>query len=249
MIVFPNAKINLGLNILSKRLDGYHNISSIFYPCSKIYDILEIIPSDHFLFSSTGISIPDGINICTRAFDLLKADFNINNVKIHLHKQIPIGAGLGGGSADGSFTLVLLDKLFNLKLSDIQLRSYALRLGADCPFFIENTPQYVRGVGEKMTPINLDLSDYEIRFIFPKLHISTADAYNHIIANNSCLDLLELPDIPIKYWRKILINDFENYIFSKHPELDLIKQKFYSQGAVYSSMTGSGSAIYGIFKK
>ena len=154
MIVYPNAKINIGLNVLNTRADGYHEISSVFYPVKELYDILEIVPSDYFSFSSSGIAIPGDSNICTKAFDLLKADYGVRNVKIHLHKMIPIGAGLGGGSADGAFVLKALNELFELNLIKNQLEKYALKLGADCPFFIENTPKYVTGIGEKMTAID-----------------------------------------------------------------------------------------------
>jgi len=166
MIVYPNAKINIGLNVLNKREDCYHELSSVFYPVSELYDILEIITSDDFSFSSSGIAIPGDNNICTKAFDLLKAEYDVGNVKIHLHKIIPIGAGLGGGSADGAFVLKALNELFELNLTNNQLEKYALELGADCPFFIDNTPKYVTGIGEQMTAIDLDLSDYEIKFIF-----------------------------------------------------------------------------------
>jgi len=180
MIVYPNAKINIGLNVLKKRVDGYHELSSVFYPVKDLCDILEILPSTKFSFSSSGIKIPGEGNICTKAFEMLKQDFGISNVNIHLHKQIPIGSGLGGGSADGAFILKAMNLLFDLKLSTAQLEKYALQLGADCPFFIENTPKYVQGIGEKMSSVDLDLSAYETQFIFPELHISTAEAYSDI---------------------------------------------------------------------
>lgn len=246
MIVYPNAKINLGLDILSKREDGYHNISSIFYPVKELYDILEIIPSEDFLFSSTGIKIPGENNICTQAFQLLKQDFNIDNVKIHLHKMIPIGAGLGGGSADGAFTLIVLNELFNLKLSNKELEKYALKLGADCPFFIDNTPKYVTGIGEEMTKIDLDLSAYELKFIFPDLHISTAEAYGGVSPRIPNLSLQDLIKQPIENWQSAIKNDFEISAFAKYPQLAKMKEKLYADGAIYASMTGSGSVLYGV---
>ena len=249
MIVYPNAKINIGLNVLNKREDGYHELSSVFYPVSELYDILEIITSDDFSFSSSGIAIPGDNNICTKAFDLLKADYDVENVKIHLHKMIPIGAGLGGGSADGAFVLKALNELFELNLTNNQLEKYALELGADCPFFIENTPKYVTGIGEQMTAIDLDLSDYEIKFIFPELHISTSEAYGGVIPKKDEANLLDLISKPIANWKEELRNDFEVSAFKKHPELSKMKANLYADGAIFSSMTGSGSVLYGVFVK
>ena len=249
MIVYPNAKINIGLNVLNKREDGYHELSSVFYPVSELYDILEIITSDDFSFSSSGIVIPGDSNICTKAFDLLKADYDVRNVKIHLHKMIPIGARLGGGSADGAFVLKALNELFELNLTNNQLEKYALKLGADCPFFIENTPKRVTGIGEKMTAIDLDLSDYEIKFIFPELHISTAEAYGGVMPKKDETNLLYLISKPITNWKEEVRNDFEVSAFKKHPELSKMKAKFYADGAIYASMTGSGSVIYGVLRK
>ena len=249
MIVYPNAKINLGLNVLKKRADGYHDISSVFYPVKELFDILEIIPADDFLFSSSGLSISGDENICIKAYNLLKEDFRINPVRVHLHKQIPIGSGLGGGSADGAFTLIVLNELFNLRLSQNQLEEYALLLGADCPFFIENTPKYVSGIGEKMSSIDLDLSDFELKFIFPDLHISTADAYAGISPQSTLVSLLDLINQPLDCWKGKVKNDFETLAFMKHPILKKIKDKLYRKSAIYASMTGSGSVIYGLFKK
>ena len=247
MIVYPNAKINIGLNVLEKQDDGYHKLSSVFYPVNELCDILEILPAKNFSFSSSGIAIPGNSNICVKAFELLKADFEIGNVIIHLHKQIPIGAGLGGGSADGAFTLKALNELFKLELSIVELEYYALQLGADCPFFIENSPKYITGVGEKMLNINLDLSTYKLKFIFPVLHISTANAYELIIPNFPKSNLLDLINQPIENWKLIVKNDFEISAFSKYPQLKKMKENLYADGAIYASMTGSGSVIYGVF--
>tara|TARA_B100001758_G_C18296648_1_gene550000 strand:- start:138 stop:887 length:750 start_codon:yes stop_codon:yes gene_type:complete len=249
MIVYPNAKLNIGLNVLEKRVDGYHNLSSIFYPVKKLYDILEIVPATRFYFSSSGIRIPTENNICIRAFNILKKDFDIKNIKIHLHKRIPIGAGLGGGSSDGAFVLKVLNTLFDLGLSNSQLEKYALQLGADCPFFIENKPKYVTGIGEKMKSINLDLAEYELRFNFPDFCISTAEAYSEIKPIVPKVSLLELVGQPMDRWRSTVKNDFEVSIFSKYPQLENIKNQFYNDGAIYASMSGSGSVIYGLFKK
>ena len=249
MIVYPNAKINIGLNVLNKREDGYHELSSVFYPVSELYDILEIITSDDFSFSSSGIAIPGDNNICTKAFDLLKAEYDVGNIKIHLHKIIPIGAGLGGGSADGAFVLKALNELFELNLTNNQLEKYALELGADCPFFIDNNPKHVTGIGEQMTAIDLDLSDYEIKFFFPDLHISTAEAYRRVNPNFPKYALLDLIEQPIENWKSTVKNDFENSAFKNYPQLAKMKAELYADGAIFASMTGSGSVLYGVFVK
>ena len=249
MIVYPNAKINLGLNVLRKREDGYHDISSVFYPVKEYVDILEIIKSERFQFTKSGIEIPDGENICEKAWKLLDTDFGIGNVKIHLHKQIPIGAGLGGGSADASFTLKYLNELFDLNLNSKDLEKYAFRLGADCPFFIDNTPKLVEGIGEKMTSIDLDLSNYEIRLVNPDIHISTREAYSGIVPKTPVLSVEKIIELPIIEWKGKLKNDFEESIFEKHQQLEGIKDELYKQGSIYSSMSGSGSIVFGIFEK
>jgi len=249
MIVYPNAKINLGLNVLHKREDGYHDISSVFYPVKECVDILEIIKSERFQFTKSGIEIPDGENICEKAWKLLDTDFGIGNVKIHLHKQIPIGAGLGGGSADASFTLKYLNELFDLNLNSKDLEKYALRLGADCPFFMDNTPKLVEGIGEKMTSIDLDLSNYEIRLVNPDIHISTKEAYSGIVPKTPELSVDKIIELPIIEWKGKLKNDFEEFIFEKHLKLEGIKDELYKQGSIYSSMSGSGSVVFGIFEK
>ena len=247
MIVYPNAKINIGLNVLEKQVDGYHKISSVFYPVNELFDILEIFPSKDFSFSSSGIEIPGNDNLCIKAFDLLHSDFKIGNVTMHLHKLIPIGAGLGGGSSDGAFVLKALNEIFKLELSSVELEKYALQLGADCPFFIENLPKYVTGVGENMMSIDFDLSSYKLKFIFPKIHISTIDAYKFVIPNQPKKGLLDLVNQPIENWKRNVKNDFEVAAFLKYPQLNKIKKKLYADKAIYASMTGSGSVIYGIF--
>ena len=249
MIVYPNAKINIGLNVLAKRSDGYHELSSVFYPVKDLCDILEIFPSTKFSFSSSGIEIPGEGNICIKAFEMLKQDFGISNVKIHLYKRIPIGAGLGGGSADGAFMLKAMNLLFDLKLSTSQLEKYALQLGADCPFFIDNTSKLVEGIGEKMINIDLDLSTYELKFIFPELHISTADAYGGVIPKQAETNLLDLISKPIENWKTTVKNDFEISAFAKYTQLAEMKENLYADGAIYASMTGSGSVLYGLFNK
>ncbi len=247
MIVYPNAKINLGLNILRKREDGYHDISSVFYPLKECVDILEIVKSEKFEFTKSGIEIPDGDNICEKAWRLLDADFEIGNVKIHLHKQIAIGAGLGGGSADASFTLKALNEIFELKLTNKELEKYALQLGADCPFFIDNTPKLVEGIGEKMINIDLDLSEYNIRLINPGIHVSTKEAYSDLVPKTPVLSVEKIIEFPIIEWKGKLKNDFETSGFLKYPSLEKIKEELYTDGAIYASMSGSGSVIYGVF--
>ena len=253
MICYPNAKINLGLNIIKKRSDGFHNISSFIYPIKDLYDVLEIVESNSFSFTVSGTLFNNDIqsdkNICVKAYNLLKADFNLPCVKIHLHKRIKIGAGLGGGSSDGVFTLILLNDIFNLKLSKDDLKRYAIILGSDCPFFVENTPHIVSGMGELMKKIDINLKNYEFKFFFPDIFISTREAYSNIEPKNPEVNLLDVISSPLQEWKEKLKNDFESYVFQKYPQLQKIKNEFYERGAVYSSMTGSGSVIYAIFKK
>ena len=253
MICYPNAKINLGLNIIKKRSDGFHNISSVIYPIQDLYDVLEIVESNSFSFTVSGTLFNNDIqsdkNICVKAYNLLKADFNLPCVKIHLHKRIKIGAGLGGGSSDGVYTLILLNDIFNLKLSKDDLKRYAIILGSDCPFFVENTPHIVSGKGELMKKIDINLKNYEFKFFFPDIFISTKEAYSNIEPKNTEVNLLDVISSPLQEWKEKLKNDFESYVFQKYPQLQKIKNEFYERGAVYSSMTGSGSVIYAIFKK
>ena len=249
MIVFPNAKINIGLNVVEKRPDGFHNIESIFYPVMELFDVLEIIKADKLQFSSSGITIPgnEADNLCLKAFGLLKADFNISPVHIHLHKVIPIGAGLGGGSADAAFTLKALNQLFELHLTEEQLIEYARKLGSDCAFFIKNKPVYAFGKGDEFEPIELDLSKLDIKIEYPNIHVGTAEAYAGVVPKPSIKKLKELIQLPISEWKNVLKNDFEDSILPNHPQIKALKEKFYNEGAIYASMTGSGSAVFGIF--
>ncbi|MCW8897690.1 MAG: 4-(cytidine 5'-diphospho)-2-C-methyl-D-erythritol kinase [Flavobacteriales bacterium] len=254
MIVFPNAKINIGLNVVEKRPDGFHNIESVFYPIFHLKDILEIIlntQSDKVLFSSSGIEIPGNKNenLCVKAYQLLKTDFDIPSVKIHLHKVIPIGAGLGGGSSDAAFTLKLLNTLFTLNLSEEKLITYAQKLGSDCAFFIKNKPVYAYNKGDDFTDYDLNLEDYKIEVLFPNIHVSTKEAYDGIQVRKSEIDLRNQLQLPIEQWKNVVKNDFEKSIFSKYKAIKEVKASLYNQGAVYASMTGSGSAVYGIFNK
>jgi 4-diphosphocytidyl-2-C-methyl-D-erythritol kinase len=246
VLFFPNAKINIGLNINSRRADGYHNLESIFYPIAW-RDILEIIPSKQLSFEITGLSIPGKSNLCLKAYELIKSHYGITSVSMHLHKNIPIGAGLGGGSSDAAFTLIALNTIFELGIENDELKKMAAQLGADCPFFIDNIPSLASGIGELLNPIDLDMSNYHLLVVKPDVFVSTAEAFSSIVPQTPLLSLEEEIKIPIKKWR--LKNDFEDSIFSLYPELLEIKKSLIRAGALYASMSGSGSAIYGIFSE
>ena len=246
MLFFPNAKINIGLNITSKRADGYHNLESIFYPIAW-RDILEIIPSKQLSFDSSGLSITGQGNLCLKAYELMKSHYGIAPVSMHLHKNIPIGAGLGGGSSDAAFTLMALNTIFELGLEKDELKKMAAQLGADCPFFIDNAPSLASGIGELLNPIDLDLFNYHLLVVKPNIFVSTVEAFSAIVPQTPSLSLEEEIKMPVKKWR--LKNDFEDSIFPKYPELFEIKRSLIQAGALYSSMSGSGSSIYGIFSE
>ncbi len=250
MITFPNAKINLGLNIISKREDGYHNIESCFYPIPW-HDSLEVIEAASFAFHSYGLDIPGDTssNLCVKAFELLKADHKIPSVEIHLIKNIPMGAGLGGGSADGAFTLKMLDELFELGLTEDQLEAYSLQLGSDCPFFIKNKPVIASGRGEHLKPIDLNLSGHHLAIHNPGIHVSTKEAYAGVTPQSPAQSILDLIQKPMSEWKDAMVNDFEASIFPNHPTIAQLKQEMYNAGAIYASMTGSGSTVFGIFEE
>lgn len=254
MISYPNAKINLGLSVLRKREDGFHDIESVFYPV-KWRDILEIVPSGtgqgKVDFSSSGIDIPSeaSSNLCVKAYLLLHEDHDLPSVKIHLHKLVPIGAGLGGGSADASFALGMLNELFGLGLSAEKLESHAAQLGSDCPFFIRNRPALVTGRGDKMTPVKVDLTDHRIVLINPQIHIGTAEAYAKIRPSVPEVTVGQMINKPVSEWKNTLKNDFEESVFPGHPRISNIKETLYESGAIYASMTGSGSTVFGLFEK
>ncbi len=248
MISFPNAKINIGLSITEKRNDGFHNIESCFYPIQWC-DILEIVKTDHFSFQSTGIPIPPGENLCTRAYHLLAADYNLSPVNIHLHKLIPIGAGLGGGSADAAYTLKMLSALFELNLNTEQLIDYSKKLGSDCAFFIRNEPVIATEKGDTFQACKLDLSGYHIILVYPNLHISTAEAYSGVSPQKATFKYSEINVNHIKNNDSNIKNDFEDSLFKSYEQLAVIKEELYKYGAVYASLTGSGSTVYGIFEK
>lgn len=258
MIVFPNAKINIGLQIKSKRADGFHDLETIFYPI-KLKDILEItrdksnIPTEKpsVNFAASGTSIPnDGAeNICLKAFQLLQKDFpEITNCQMYLHKAIPVGAGLGGGSSDAAHALMVLNKIFNLNLSQPQLHKYAAMLGSDCPFFIDNKPSYATGRGELLTPSTISLSGYKIYLVHPGIHINTAWAFSTLkIHTTHHCDLNEAVQRPVHQWQQHIYNDFETPVFAAHPPIKAIKDQLLNSGALYAAMSGSGSSVYGIF--
>ena len=247
MISFPNCKINLGLNILAKREDGFHDLETIFFPVS-FTDILEIIPAKAFSFQTSGLECTSD-NLCIRAYELLKQDFPLlPAVAMHLHKAIPLGSGLGGGSADAAFTLKLLNDKFLLSLSDDQFLQYAARLGSDCPFFIYNKPCLATGRGEKLNPVDLPLKGCKLVLINPGITVSTSWAFSQIIPSSPASHIENIIKMPIENWKEYLFNDFEGPVFSKYPEIGEIKAFLYDSGAAYASLSGSGSTVFGIFK-
>lgn len=256
MIVFPNCKINIGLNIIHKREDGYHDIETIFYPL-PLTDVLEIIEnrqakSPGFPFTSSGLSIKgnDSSNLCVKAYKMLKKDFPaLPSLQVHLHKVIPAGAGLGGGSADGAFALKLINQIMKLGLSNKQLIQYAALLGSDCPFFIINKPCFAKGRGEMLEEISLDLSAYQFVIVNPGIHIDTGRAFLGVSPRQPARSVKELIAGPPERWKDELINDFEQPIFKLHPEIVEIKDELYRTGATYASMSGSGSTVYGMYPK
>ncbi|MEO6894526.1 MAG: 4-(cytidine 5'-diphospho)-2-C-methyl-D-erythritol kinase [Ginsengibacter sp.] len=249
MVTFPNCKINLGLNIVGKRKDGFHDIETVFFPL-PFYDVLEILTSQSETeFINTGISGGDtNNNLCIKAYELLKKDFpNLPGIKMHLHKSIPVGAGLGGGSADAAFTLSLLNKKYNLKISSQQLLVYALQLGSDCPFFLLNKPAFASGRGEILEEIKCSLTGYKILLINPGIHIITRELFQQISPSIPARNIKEIIKQPVITWKKDLVNDFEKLVFQKYPEIKKIKEELYQNNAVYASMTGTGSTVFGIF--
>ncbi len=251
MISFPNCKINLGLTIVRKRVDGFHDIESVFYPL-PLTDVIEVIKGNEFQFTSTGLPVngTQEDNLCIRAYRLLQNDFpDLPAVHMHLHKVVPMGAGLGGGSANAAFTLKLLNEKFHLKLSIEKLLDYSLRLGSDCPFFIVNKPAFATGRGELLQTIKLDLSAYSILLVNPGVHINTAWAFSQLGAPIARKRLMEVIQQPIDTWKNELVNDFEDPVCNHHPALRTVKENLYDAGAIYAAMSGSGSCFYGIFPK
>jgi 4-diphosphocytidyl-2-C-methyl-D-erythritol kinase len=250
MIAFPNAKINLGLNIISKRPDGYHNLETVFYPI-QIKDALEVIEAKEMSFESTGIEIPGyaNENLCLQAYHLLRADFDLPNIAIHLHKNIPIGAGLGGGSADAAFFIKLINEKFQLSLDAYAMENYCRVLGADCAFFIANKPIFAYDKGDVFEEIELDLSNYHLALVMPSVHVSTGEAYRGVKPQQPEISLKDLIKLPVDQWQGKVKNDFENHILENHPQIRDVKIALLEAGALFALMSGSGASVYGIFDK
>jgi 4-diphosphocytidyl-2-C-methyl-D-erythritol kinase len=256
MICFPNAKINLGLNIVEKRSDGFHNIETVFYPINWC-DALEVIENKAFQkgnekinLSLSGIVVEGNAqdNLITKAYKLLDATHNLPPVKAHLHKVIPMGAGLGGGSSDAAFFIRLLNNKFSLNLYPIEQLNFAKQLGSDCAFFVENKPVYASEKGDVFSEVKVDLNQYCIIVVYPAVHSNTAMAYKGVVPAKPQKNIQSIITSEIKNWKEELTNDFEKTFFLQHLELQSIKNNFYANGALYASMSGSGSAVYGIFK-
>ena len=256
MLEYPNCKINLGLHVVRRRDDGYHDLESLFIPV-PLCDELEINPSTRFSFMQSGINVgcyPED-NIVVKAFNLMRKECGtrLPDVEIHLHKKIPFGAGLGGGSSDAAFTLRMLNNLFDLGMDNQRLRILAAKLGADCAFFIDNLPTLAKGIGDQLTTLDFNpLKGYTLLMVKPDESVSTAEAYRGITPREqrsiqTTCDLSKAVTRPIGEWKELIVNDFEETVFTHHPRLAAIKEELYAEGALYASMSGSGSTIYGIF--
>ncbi|MBP5589222.1 MAG: 4-(cytidine 5'-diphospho)-2-C-methyl-D-erythritol kinase [Bacteroidales bacterium] len=253
MISFPNSKINLGLRVLDERSDGYHNIETIFYPI-PLCDALEFVEADKYAkedtLTTSGLPIETiGDNLVIMAIRKFREVTNIPFLKVHLHKVIPMGAGLGGGSSDASYIIKSLNHYYDNTLSEDQLEKISLEIGSDCPFFIKNAPALAQGRGEILKPIPQILKDKYIVLVNPDIHVSTKEAYQNCVSHSNTSSLENLVNEPISEWKHLIYNDFEEYVFKKHSQIGKLKRLFYEEKATYSSMTGSGSAIYGIFEE
>ena len=257
MITFPIAKINLGLNVVSRRPDGYHNLETVFYPV-PIYDVLEVnemheefpshVPCD-IKVSNIAIEGDEQRNLVVRAYDKLAAFYPLPRIHVHLFKSIPTQAGMGGGSSDGAYMIRLLNEMFSLGMGVQEMIDISATLGADCPFFIQSVPAYAEGIGEKLTPINLDLSNYYIAVVRPNIPVSTKEAFSLITPQPAKVCCKDIVQRPVEEWRDLLVNDFEKSVFAIHPEIAEIKERLYCLGAVYAAMSGSGSSVFGLFRK
>lgn len=245
-----NCKINLGLHIVSKRADGYHNIETIFYPIPLADEVI-IEPADTLQLHEEGILVGEDMekNLVIKAYRLLEKDFHLPPVSITLTKHVPFGAGLGGGSSDASHTLLQLNDLFQLNLSKEQLAVYAAKLGADCAFFIYNTPMMATGIGTEFSALDLSLKGYYLALVKPNVFVSTADAYRSVTPKEPTFSLQNLTSTPIAAWKNVLVNQFEESVFAQFPLIADVKQRLYNAGALYASMSGSGSSVFGIFKE
>lgn len=255
MVVFPNCKINIGLQVLSKRQDGYHNINTIFYPV-PFCDVLEIVEdkrkkSGQVTFTSSGLVVPGNAhdNLCIKAYNLMHKKHHLPAIKMHLHKLIPMGAGLGGGSSDAAFTLRLLNELFCIGETKPSLKRFAATLGSDCAFFLENNPMLGSGKGNILKKLQIDLKGSHLVILHPKIHISTAAAYANIKLSGKAIDYSKASQIPLRNWEKVFMNDFEGFAFKSFPEILELKQNLYQAGASYASMSGSGSSVFALSEK
>lgn len=244
MIVFPNAKINIGLNVVSKRADGYHNLETVFFPV-KLCDALEMVESKETRLTVSGIEIDGDLtdNLILKAYRLLKRDFDLPPARFHLHKVIPLGAGLGGGSSDAAFALKMLNDFFSLNLSTGTMEEYAAQIGADCPFFIRNKPVFATGIGNVFQPLTIDLDSFQLLILKPNCLVSTHEAYQSIVPAKPAMPLIEAIQQPIERWKDSIFNGFEKSVFHQHPEIQQLKKLLYQIGAVYAAMSGSGSAV------
>lgn len=255
MIMFPNAKVNLGLYITQKRNDGFHNIETLFLPVPKLCDILEILPqtnqSKAVVFTQTGIEVDADIddNLCVKAYALLSKYADLPKVAMHLHKQIPLGAGLGGGSANGAFALKMLNEMASQGVDQNTLADIALELGSDCPFFLTNYPSFASGRGERLQEVNINLKGFYILLANPGIHVNTGKAYGLSTPKPALFNLRHIGQLPMEQWKESVYNDFEKVVFPLHPEIADLKEKFYQMGATYASMSGSGSTVFGFFSK
>jgi 4-diphosphocytidyl-2-C-methyl-D-erythritol kinase len=253
MIVYPNAKINLGLHVIEKRADGFHNIETVFYPVGW-KDILEVLPDDTksagVSLATSGISIPGDVqqNLCVKAYELISKDYPMPAVKAHLHKMIPAGAGLGGGSSDAAFFIRALNEIFELNLAWGEMHHYAKQLGSDCSFFITNKPVLAEGKGDQLESIAVSLAGYQVAIAYPGIHVSTPEAYSNVTPRKPEIPLEDLiQNTPVEEWKNVLVNDFEISVFKKYPAIEALKKAMYDSGAIYAAMSGSGSAVFGIF--
>ena len=257
MITYPNAKLNLGLNVVAKRADGYHDLETVFYPV-PITDALEVFPMDPDFPSAVDCDLKvtnlhiegdEQKNLVVRAYQLLKQDFpTLPRIHAHLYKGIPTQAGMGGGSSDCGFMITLLNRQFQLGLTDQQMIDYAARLGADCAFFVLNQPCYAEGIGERLQPIALDLTGWYLAVVRPDIPVSTREAFSLIVPQHPAQNCRDIVMQPVETWRDALTNDFEKSVFALHPEIGAIKDQLYEMGAVYAAMSGSGSSLFGLFR-
>ncbi len=250
MVGFANAKINLGLLITGKRPDGYHELQTVFYPVSALYDVVELMDAEENSFESVGEEIPGLVkdNLCLKALKLLQKDFAIPPQKILLLKRIPVGAGLGGGSSDAATVIKLLNEKFELGMDEEAMQSYARQLGADCAFFIHNKASYGKGKGDELSFCALNLTAYRLVIVKPSFSISTAEAYRQVEVQKPLLQLEEALRYPMSDWEHLVVNDFEKFLFPNYPELAQIKSELYEAGALFALMSGSGSTLFAIFE-